>query len=104
MIRVGMIGALLLVGCAASTPSSGTGTTTPPAQQHAQAENLPAMPEGLQGPAKPWAQMSLEERGHYMAENIMPPMTRLFQGFDGTKYAQVTCATCHGARSCISPI
>src|SRR5687767_10865179 len=30
---------------------------------------IPPMPEGLRGPTKPWAQMTPEERGHYMSES-----------------------------------
>ncbi len=46
--------------------------------------------------AKPWNDMSHQERGQYMGEVVLPRMRQLFQSFDATRFAVVNCRTCHG--------
>lgn len=60
---------------------------------------MPPMPEGLHGPATPWARMTAQQKGRYMGESVMPAMTALLQAYDPAHFAQVTCATCHGANA-----
>jgi len=43
--------------------------------------------------------MTHEERGHYMAEVVMPAMRPIFQDHDATRYAEFSCGTCHGANA-----
>ena len=43
-----------------------------------------------------WADMTPEQRGHYMAEVVMPEMTAMFQEHDAEEFADFSCATCHG--------
>lgn len=43
-----------------------------------------------------WADMSHEQRGAFMAETVMPEMQAMFQEFDGERFAEFNCATCHG--------
>jgi hypothetical protein len=40
--------------------------------------------------------MNDRDRGRYMNDVVMPAMTALFQAYDPERYANVTCATCHG--------
>ncbi len=48
------------------------------------------------GPSTPWDDMTSEQKGQYMAEVVMPEMQRLFQEHDAERYANFSCATCHG--------
>lgn len=32
----------------------------------------------------------------FMSTRVMPPMTKVFQEYDGKRYAEVNCKTCHG--------
>lgn len=43
-----------------------------------------------------WADMSMEQRGHYMEHTVVPEMRSIFQEYDGEEYAEFGCATCHG--------
>ncbi|MFO0685333.1 MAG: hypothetical protein U0234_24955 [Sandaracinus sp.] len=46
-----------------------------------------------------WDDMTQEQRGHYMAEVVVPAMQPIFQERDATRYADFGCATCHGANA-----
>ncbi len=46
-----------------------------------------------------YADMTPEQRGHYMAEVVVPTMRPIFQERDATRYADFGCATCHGANA-----
>ncbi len=48
-------------------------------------------------PPMPWAEMSTEQRGRYMADVILPYFRTLFQEYDAERYASFGCQTCHGA-------
>lgn len=41
--------------------------------------------------------MKQGERVAYMKKVVMPRMAELFQAADATRYAEMDCATCHGA-------
>ena len=43
-----------------------------------------------------WADMSMEQRGAFMNDTVMPEMRAMFQEFDGERYAEFNCSTCHG--------
>ncbi len=40
--------------------------------------------------------MSFTDRRHYMKTVVMPKMKEVFVAFDASRYAKMTCATCHG--------
>lgn len=42
-----------------------------------------------------WANLDAAGRGAYMASDVLPRMTTVLQDFDATRYASVTCDTCH---------
>jgi len=44
-----------------------------------------------------WATMSWEDRHRAMTFLVHPNMARLFQRFQGKRYPDLTCRTCHGA-------
>lgn len=46
--------------------------------------------------ARPWDAMSPAQRHAYMTETVMPEMKALFVAHDEHRYANMTCATCHG--------
>lgn len=45
----------------------------------------------------PWAEMTQEQRGAYMASDVTPAMAAIFQAYDAEEYADFSCATCHGS-------
>lgn len=51
------------------------------------------------GPTVPWAQMNHDQKMEYMEHTVMPEMRRMFQEFDGQRFANFTCRTCHGANA-----
>lgn len=57
----------------------------------------PRAEEEYPRPPRPWAEMSAEERGRYMAEVVLPYFRALFQEYDAERYADFGCQTCHGA-------
>ena len=46
-----------------------------------------------------WADMNMEQRGHFMATVVMPEMQTMFQEHDAEEFADFSCATCHGANA-----
>jgi hypothetical protein len=80
-------------GGSETTTASAADAGAPPAAE------LPPMPTGLHGPAHPWAHMNAHDRGRYMNEAVLPAMSALLRAYDPARYAQVTCATCHGANA-----
>ena len=43
--------------------------------------------------------MNHEQKMDYMEHTVMPEMRTMFQEFDGQRFAQFTCRTCHGANA-----
>lgn len=43
-----------------------------------------------------WHDMDQQQRAGFMMEVVMPEMQTLFQEFDGERFAEFNCATCHG--------
>ena len=83
---IGIMLVAMLFSCGGS--SAETESQTDPAEQTAGAETT----------EKAWADLTTsEEKGQFMKEKIMPKMTALFQEFDGERYGEFTCASCHGA-------
>ena len=41
--------------------------------------------------------MDHDARLKFMKDTVIPRMGALFTGFDGTRFAKVTCITCHGS-------
>jgi len=93
---------LALTACGGSstneTTSNGTGTgdtgggeTTASANEDP--ANIPPLPSDISGPPTPWAQMTPEQKGHYMAEHVVPTMQPLFQAYDAQRYADFGCQT-----------
>lgn len=65
----------------------GCGGTNPPASESANT---------ITGPERPWTDMTFDERRRYMAERVLPTMAELFTAYDAERYADFSCATCHG--------
>jgi len=90
MRNVMVLSVLALLGCGGGGSASSDTTTTTTAE-----------PTTTGGAAEhvAWDDMTHEQRGHFMAENVMPAMRPLFQNHDATRYAEFSCATCHGANA-----
>lgn len=73
----------------AETPEKSTASKSGPNEG-------PPNPPGISGPPKPWDTMTMEEKGKYMQEKVVPTMAPLFQAFDDALYSDFGCATCHG--------
>ena len=43
-----------------------------------------------------WATMAAAEKREWMAHEVTPRMMAMFQEFDGERYADFSCRTCHG--------
>jgi len=56
-----------------------------------------SQPAAKAGPPEPWKGMGAEKRKTYMTDAVLPKMGPEFTSFDGERYANVTCKTCHGA-------
>jgi hypothetical protein len=84
---------LFVLGCgpSASTTTETTTSSETPASSDTTGSEMAARPA--------WDDMTLEQRGHYMAEVVMPEMRPIFQEHDATRYADFGCATCHGANA-----
>ncbi len=79
-----LAGALALAACGgSSTPAAGGG-------------GGPA--EAAPGPlaAGAWAAMDHDARLEFMKRGLMPVMAAEFKAFDGERYADFDCSTCHG--------
>lgn len=82
--------ALVFVGCGGSQPPA---EAAPPAAEPAPAAAEPAaapMPEAFHD-------MNRDQRMMFMKETVLPKMQAQFQAFDAKKYAEFSCATCHGS-------
>ena len=53
----------------------------------------PVVPEGA---SKTWPEMNDKERAEHMGAVVLPRMKALFQEFDGERFADFSCGTCHG--------
>jgi hypothetical protein len=76
----------------ATAPASQTGGAAAPPLAPTTPEAAPAS----SGPTTGWAAMNFTDRRHYMKTVVMPKMKEVFVAFDASRYAKVTCATCHG--------
>jgi hypothetical protein len=48
-------------------------------------------------PTEAWSDsMSKDQQAAFMKKNVVPAMGPVFQAFDGKKYAEFGCKTCHG--------
>jgi hypothetical protein len=50
-----------------------------------------------EGQAKGWAEMDHGERMDHMATVVLPRMQEVFEGHDPERFANFSCATCHGS-------
>lgn len=74
-------------------------TTPPPATTTAAATAPAASSAPPAAAATAWRSgMTKEEQMAFMKTHVMPPMTKVFQDKDGTKYAKFSCVTCHGPK------
>lgn len=83
---------LILAACGGAAPTSGgEGTAT----------DGTAATGGEQASASPFAgrdfdSLTAEEKGEFMEQVVVPAMKPMFQEFDGAKFADFGCRTCHG--------
>lgn len=85
-------------GDTGSNTAAGSGTGSAAGSGSATADAGSAAGSGSgSGEAKKWFDsLSHDEQMDYMKKTVVPTMKPLFQKFDGKKYANFGCKTCHG--------
>jgi hypothetical protein len=91
-----VLSAFLTGACASSSgPATPATTAGPPPAAASNTETVPG--EAVVGPPQvAWAAMTFEQRKAYMKTAVLPKMKGLFVAFDGTRYSNFSCTTCHG--------
>jgi hypothetical protein len=79
---------VLVVACGGSQPPAES--AAPPAADTAAATGGAPMPAAFHD-------MNRDQRLMFMKETVMPAMQVEFQKFDAKRYAEFSCATCHGS-------
>lgn len=91
---------LAVAGCGgggASETSESSGSATASGSESTESsEGSESATASASGPSTPWDEMTQQQKGQYMREVVMPEMQRLFQEHDAERYADFSCATCHG--------
>ncbi len=77
---------LVLAACGGATASTTTSTTT-----------TTTTTSSYTPPPRAWAEMDHDARRAHMVQHVLPASSDLFTSWDGTRYAEFSCATCHGA-------
>ncbi len=67
-----------------------------PAPAAAKSANAPELPKRT---TIDWEKMTFAQRKKYMKATVLPEMKKLFAAFDGKKYKEFTCLTCHGEKA-----
>lgn len=87
----------LVLGCGGSTPAA----ETPSSEGAAPATNTSGVraraDDEIPRPPAPWAEMDHAARSGFMASQVVPYMSELFQEYDSEEYASFGCVDCHGA-------
>jgi hypothetical protein len=78
---------LTLASCGGASTHEQTTVRTEP-----DAEDVGPVPS----PPETWASMDHDARAAWMMSEVVPRMQGHFEGYDGERYAQVGCVTCHG--------
>ncbi len=88
------------VPAAPSAPAAPTADMPPPAPTTAPTAApttpAPATPPPSADGKIDWKTMTKEQKSDHMKKVFMPKMAELLKGYDGKKWQNVTCATCHG--------
>jgi hypothetical protein len=56
----------------------------------------PALGKDVGPPEVAWKDMTFKQKRAYMKAAVTPTMKPIFQAFDGKKFSNFTCETCHG--------
>jgi len=81
------------LGIAASTSCATSGTGTPPPS--GPTETTTAAPV-VGPPTIAWSAMSKDQKKAFMKAVVAPKAKEMFLAFDSSRYANFSCATCHG--------
>lgn len=87
--RAFLLAVLVACGGASEDDTTTTDTTTGDEQE------TTVVNDAQDAPAR-FDDMTEEQKFAFMQNTVMPEMTQLFQEFDGERYAEFTCANCHG--------
>jgi hypothetical protein len=79
-----------------TVPSAAPAASAAPDATPAPSASTASSGPSVAAPAKPWAQMSHDERLDVMKKTVLPTMKAAFQGLDAKEFADFSCKTCHG--------
>ena len=72
-------------------PTATAPMTSQPTASAAPTSTTPPVPA-----KKAWKDLNHDEKVEVMKAEVLPKMSKMFQEFDGKKFAKMDCATCHG--------
>lgn len=90
---------ITLIGILASFVACGGGgeeTETTPPDETGTTGGETEVTETSSGGETAWADMDREQRLAFMQNTVTPEMAAMFQEFDGERFADFGCPTCHG--------
>lgn len=94
----------LVIACGPKEPAqpapetTAAPTTAPEPEPTKPPPETPKEPAPLTPSAKPFHDLTDDEKRAHMKDVIVPAMRDRFQAFDATQFAKFTCATCHGPK------
>jgi mono/diheme cytochrome c family protein len=100
-LSVFLLTSIFAAACGGAQPSSTGATPEPeptavPTATESAAPVESAAPDAAAVPDVWKDGMTKDQQVAFMKAKVMPKMTPVFNGHDATKYASVTCVTCHG--------
>ncbi len=92
--------AVALFGCGGGAEATETSDSTEPGATNVasggEASGGETDPNVVPSPARPWADLSPDEKREWMVTEVMPRMSALFEEHDAERYAGFSCDGCHG--------
>ena len=84
------VAAITLMACGGGAAETGAGAGA--GQGTGGGETATEVPS----PPAPWAEMSADDRRHWMADEVLPRMAPLFEAHDAGRFGDFGCESCHG--------
>lgn len=90
--------AALVLGCGGSKPAAETAEPAPASTAEPKsADTVEPAPAPIAKPATPFDEMKHGDKIAYMKNVVMPTMAKAFREVEPEEFAEMNCATCHGA-------
>jgi hypothetical protein len=95
-IATALFAGTFVIACGGAQPAAEPPASPPPTSP-ALAPSASAAPDASAPSKVSWDAMSRDEKMNHMKTVIFPKMKEEFGGFDSSRFAKFTCATCHGS-------